>query len=148
MNRMSRKKIHKEEFIITCRANGLRLTPQRIAIYEEVKRSSTHPTAESIYRKIKKKYPNISFDTVNRTLLTFSDIGLLRVVEGYGEARRFDSNTKIHHHFICLKCGDIIDFNHKKYDQLNIPEEFKSNYQVTNKRVILEGICKKCISTG
>lgn len=140
----SSKKIKREEFIRICKLHGLKITPQRMAIYEEVTGSSGHPSAEIIYRKIKRKYPGISFDTVNRTLLTFSDIGLLQIVEGYGEPKRFDANTQDHHHFRCLRCGSIIDVYHKRYDELEIPAEIETHHKVIRKRVVLEGICKQC----
>ncbi len=63
------------EFLNKCKRAGLKITPQRIAIYKEVLESGNHPSAEDIYRKVKEFHPGISFDTVNRTLLTFADMG-------------------------------------------------------------------------
>ncbi|MBM3297837.1 MAG: transcriptional repressor, partial [Candidatus Aminicenantes bacterium] len=71
------------------REKGLKVTPQRAAIYEELLRARDHPTAEAVYRRVLKRMPNISFDTVNRTLLTFAQIGITKIVEGYGQAKRY-----------------------------------------------------------
>ncbi|MBM3293477.1 MAG: transcriptional repressor [Candidatus Aminicenantes bacterium] len=124
--------------------NGLRITPQRTAIYEELLKAKDHPTADDIYRRIVKKIPNISFDTVNRTLLTFSKIGMTKVVEGYGQAKRYDPDIGIHHHFRCIRCGRIIDFLNKDYDDIAVPKEIDRQFTVTSKKVVLEGLCGKC----
>jgi Fur family peroxide stress response transcriptional regulator len=73
-----------------CREVGLKITPQRVAIYRELLETDEHPSAERLHEKIRKKLPNISLDTVNRTLLTLSEIGAAYVVEGTGDAKRFD----------------------------------------------------------
>jgi Fur family peroxide stress response transcriptional regulator len=127
-----------------CRDHGLRITPQRIAIYRELVSSKEHPSAITIYRKIKKYYPNISLGTVNSTLLTFAEIGLAKVVEASGDPKRFDPNLKSHHHFKCIKCGKIIDFENDSYDGLKVPPDIKRKYLVLDKKVHLEGLCDRC----
>jgi len=123
---------------------GLKITPQRTAIYEELIKAKDHPTADVIYKRIVKKIPNISFDTVNRTLLTFAKIGITNVVEGYGQAKRYDPDMGIHHHFRCIQCGSIIDFHSKEYDNITVPEELNRQFTVISKKVVLEGLCSKC----
>ena len=132
------------DFIQTCQGYQLKITPQRVAIYKELLNSEKHPTADAIYQAVKMEYPNISFDTVNRTLLTLSEIGILDVVEVFGGAKRFDTNIKDHHHLHCIRCGSIQDFIHNDYDHLNVPGEILDGFQVLRKRVVLKGICSKC----
>lgn len=138
------EKIDLDGFIEKCKASGLKITPQRIAIYQEVLNSFNHPSAETVYRHIREAHPNISFDTVNRTLLTFAELGLVQIVEGSGDVRRFDPNTEQHHHFRCVRCGDIVDFYYKKYNDLEIPKEIQEKFSVEKIRVVLEGICSRC----
>ena len=133
-----------ERFREECRAHNLKITPQRTAIYKELLKAKDHPSADVLYKKVRGQLPNISFDTVYRTLLSFSEIGIVDIVEGYGEPKRFDPDTRSHHHFRCLKCGNIIDFLCNLYDNMEIPREIKKEFKVTKKRVILEGICKNC----
>ncbi len=133
-----------EFFRDKCREHNLKTTPQRTIIYKELYKSKDHPSADAIFRKARKVFPNISFDTVNRTVLTFAKIGLIIVVEGYGEPKRFDSDTESHHHLRCIKCNRIIDFHNKYYDSMKIPDEIKNKFTVLRKRVCIEGICSKC----
>jgi len=127
-----------------CREKNLKITPQRIVIYEELLKSNDHPNAEALYKRVKKIIPDISLDTVNRTLLTFSKIGIVKNVEGYGEPRRYDPNIKNHHHFRCINCNSLIDFDYKPYDDIMVPGDIKKKFNVTSKKVLLEGYCNKC----
>lgn len=131
-------------FRAKCKKHKIKVTPQRLVIYEELLRSGEHPHADALFKKVRKTHPNISFDTVNRTLLTFSHIGILSVVEGYGEPKRFDPDTFNHHHFRCMKCNRILDFYSKSYDKLKVPEGLRKQHKIISKRVVLEGICNKC----
>ena len=133
-----------KQFVRKCRANGIKVTAQRIVIYKELSRSSAHPSALAIFQKIRKKFPHISFDTVNRTVLTFADMGIIRIVDGGVGGRRFDPDTGPHHHLKCLKCHSIIDFYHKVYDELRLPEKLPARFRVLSKQVVLEGFCQKC----
>jgi Fur family peroxide stress response transcriptional regulator len=129
-----------------CRVHHLKITPQRVAIYKELLISDTHPTTDTIYQIVKKEYPHISFDTVNRTLLTFTEKGIVDVVEIFGGAKRFDPNISNHHHLHCTQCGKVFDFYSRAYDNLQVPEELHAQFQVTSKRVVLKGLCQKCRS--
>jgi Fur family peroxide stress response transcriptional regulator len=130
-----------------CREHGLSITPQRVAIYKELLSSLEHPSAIMIYKKVSEYYPNISLDTVNRTLLTFHEIGLAKAVGGSGDPKRFDPNLEPHHHFRCISCGEIIDFRDEFYDALEIPAEIKEKFVVLEKKVHLEGFCDQCRAT-
>lgn len=104
-----------------------------------------HPSAEMIYGRVHKNNPHISFDTVNRTLLKFAEIGIVDIVKGISGPRRFDPGDREHHHIYCEGCGTIIDFDHEDYDNLAIPEEIQKKYQISGKRMVLSGLCQKCI---
>jgi Fur family peroxide stress response transcriptional regulator len=127
-----------------CRQSGLKITPQRMAVYRTLLESTDHPCAEAVFRKVRKTFPSISLDTVNRTLLTLNDIGAAFVVEGSGDAKRFDANLKNHQHFKCVKCKRILDFHHEAFDSIDIPENLTDRFTVLKKTVYLEGYCELC----
>ena len=136
------------DFIQVCQEHHLKVTPQRMAIYKLLLASNSHPTADAVYQSVKREYPNISFDTVNRTLLTFARVGIIEVVEIFGGAKRFDLNVKNHHHLHCIQCGKVADFTNRAYDNLKIPDTLREQFQVISKRVVLKGICKECREQG
>ncbi|HUU20228.1 MAG TPA: transcriptional repressor [Sedimentisphaerales bacterium] len=127
-----------------CRQAGSKVTTQRIAIYRELLKTNEHPSAEMLYEKVKKVFPSMSLDTVNRTLLTLNEIGAGFTVEGSGDARRFDGGLKEHQHFKCIKCKKIIDFHYKPFDNIKLPAEISKRFKVLRKTVYLEGIRDSC----
>ncbi|MDD5459273.1 MAG: Fur family transcriptional regulator [Phycisphaerae bacterium] len=133
-----------EEFSNACRKAGLKITPQRLAVYQCLAKSKEHPSAESVYQQVKKVYPNISLDTVNRTLVTLAKVGLAFTVEGSGDAKRFDANFDGHQHFKCLKCKKIVDFYYEPFKDIELPEKLRRKFEVVRKTFYLEGYCKDC----
>ena len=131
-------------FINQCKKHHLNVTPQRLAIYRTLANSKDHPSAESTYNKVREVFPNISFDTVNRTLLTFSEIGMIDIIEGFTQRRRFDSDTTNHHHFHCIKCDSIIDFDDDIFNDWEIPPHIQRQNTIYSKRIVLKGLCTKC----
>lgn len=137
---------HVQQFIQTCRHHQLKITPQRVGIYRALIQSDKHPTADMMFRTVQEDFPNISFDTVNRTLLTFADIGVVDVVEVFGGPKRFDPDIDDHHHLHCLACGKIIDFENDAYTNLDVPASIAGTFKVLSKRVVLKGLCDACTS--
>jgi Fur family peroxide stress response transcriptional regulator len=133
-----------DPFLELCKKFDLKITPQRCAIYKRLMRAKNHPTADQMFHVVKKEFPNISYDTVNRTLLTFAEIGLVDVIPTEGVPRRFDPDMDKHHHFHCIQCGEIVDFTSDEFDKLGIPDFIQEGFTVYSKRVVLNGVCPNC----
>ncbi|MHC4644544.1 MAG: Fur family transcriptional regulator [Planctomycetota bacterium] len=133
-----------EAFRQICRRAGLKITPQRMEVYRVLIATDEHPSAEAVFRKVRNVLPNISLDTVNRTLLTLDEIGAAFVVEGSGDAKRFDANLDSHQHFKCVKCKRIFDFHHEPFDRIEVPSSIRKRFVVLRKTIYLEGICNLC----
>ena len=133
-----------ENFKAVCRRAGLRVTPQRVAVYEQVLGSKEHPSATMVFEKVKGRFPEISLDTVNRTLGTIAELGLAKTVPGCGGAKRFDADLTGHQHFQCVKCGKIIDFVCPAFENIKLPREIREDFTVLTKTVYVQGVCKKC----
>lgn len=137
---------HTEQLAQLCRDCGLKVTPQRMAVLSALIGTDAHPTADMVFQQIRDRFPGLSFDTVNRSLQTFVQTGLLDIVEGQGGARRFDPNTVSHHHFLCRHCGDVIDFECDVFDRLEVPAEIGRKHKVLKKRVVIHGVCERCLT--
>ncbi|MFN7160058.1 MAG: Fur family transcriptional regulator [Candidatus Gracilibacteria bacterium] len=87
---------------------GMRITPQKRAIYETLCESKMHPTAEELYDTVHKIFPNMSFATVYDNLRKFVATGVCREVYFQDGTARFDANAEEHHH-ILDKDGRIYD---------------------------------------
>ena len=131
-------------FQAKCRQEGLKITPQRTAIYKTLLETTEHPSANTVFCKVREFFPNISFDTVNRSLLTLTQMGSAFIVEGSGGSKRFDAGMQAHQHFKCVKCKKIVDFHHKPFDDIPVPKELSNKYTISRKTVYFEGICDLC----
>ena len=99
-----------QSFINQLKEKGLKVTPQRAAIYEAIVKLNNHPTAENIIAYIKANYPNISIGTVYKVLDTFVENGLLKKVKTEKDIMRYDAFTNNHHHLYCSETDRIEDF--------------------------------------
>ncbi len=117
-----------------------KLTKQRKVILDELKKMEGHPTAEDIFETVKKLQPNIGLCTVYRNLDRFTELGLIKEIDG--KLRRFCMKQEPHHHIRCMKCGKVEDLNH----QVHIPSELIAGHGFSNKEVTLDvtGICQEC----
>lgn len=97
---------------------GLRVTPQRVAIFDAIMTMNNHPTAEKIIDFIKENYPNISVGTVYKVLESFVEKELLKKVKTDKGVMRFDPILKNHHHLYCLESDRIEDFEDEELDKM------------------------------
>jgi Fur family peroxide stress response transcriptional regulator len=132
------------EFIDRSKELGIKVTPQRIAIYKELASTDQHPSTETIYKKIKDYYPNISLTTVYRTLETFEKLGLVSVVNVLYNAARYDANLSPHHHIVCTECKKVEDVYDESLNNLDISNKTLGDYKVEGYSLLLNGLCKSC----
>ena len=125
-------------------AAGARMTPQRVEVYIEVAQAVDHPSVAEIHERVRKRLPQISLDTVYRTLRTLTELGLVRQLTSSGERNRFDSTAQPHHHFVCVKCGRTIDFESESLDRVKIPEEGNRIGDVWGMHMEVRGLCSDC----
>jgi len=127
------------------KASGIRMTPQRAVIFGEFARRDDHPDAESIFKRVRRRLPSISLDTVYRTLWLFEDLGLIATLEPLRGGARFDANMESHHHFVCSRCGATSDFTASSYENLPVPDAVRRFGRVERTLVELRGVCRNCL---
>jgi Fur family transcriptional regulator, peroxide stress response regulator len=109
---------------------GLKVTPQRAAIYEAVVKLNNHPTAENIIDYIKSNYPNISVGTVYKVLDILVENNLLKKVKTEKDVMRYDAFVSNHHHLYCAETDRIEDFED---DQLTkMIQDYFQKHQIKN----------------
>jgi Fe2+ or Zn2+ uptake regulation protein len=126
---------------------GLKMTPQRIAIVRLFADDDSHPTAQTLFERLRPEFPSMSFATVYNTLDALADAGLSNTLR-LGSAARFDPNTTPHHHAVCERCGAVRD----------IPAHSLASSQAASRRVskvapgflvrsverVYRGLCAAC----
>lgn len=124
------------------RTMGIKLTPQRLAILEFLDGNKSHPSAEEIYREVKKQYPMMSFATVYNTLEALKKRGNLTELTIDPERRRYDPDTGYHHHLICTGCRKIIDIDAEF--SIDISEADSAGFEIRGNHIEFYGACPYC----
>lgn len=134
--------IFEKEDILMARRN---FSEKREAIYNLIRNTTSHPSAEWVYNQLKPQYPNISLGTVYRNMAMFAEQGLIMSVGTVNGRERFDANTTPHAHFICNKCSAVIDLDYMQYNkELDESVLLNTGHSVEKHAMFFYGICRKC----
>ena len=129
-----------------CRQTGLKLTQQRIEILRELSRAKDHPSAETLFLRVRERIPGVSLDTVYRTLGTFERLQIVDKLNVALDQGRYDANRAPHHHMVCSVCQRIDDFSWEEFDEQELPSPVLLWGDAVSKCVIVSGICKQCLA--
>jgi Fur family peroxide stress response transcriptional regulator len=132
------------EFADRCRAGGLAVTPQRLAIIKVLLDSSEHPRADAICAAVRKQHPHISLATVHRTLETLCEIGEARKVTTLHDSARYDGNLTPHHHVVCVKCRRIRDIEIPALDRMLAGRLELGDFTVLGSALEVHALCERC----
>ncbi|MGI9603603.1 MAG: Fur family transcriptional regulator [Acidimicrobiales bacterium] len=125
------------------RAQGLKVTPQRLAIFEALQADTGHPTAETVFDRVVGEQPTMSLRTVYQTLNDLVGMGELHQLDlGNGPAR-FDTTIDAHHHVMCESCGVVADV-HADFTAIELPATLADQFSVTTTEVVFRGRCSRC----
>lgn len=122
----------------------IRMTRQRGIILEELRAVKTHPTADELYEKVKKRIPRISLATVYRNLDVLSGLSVIQKLEITGRQKRFDADTSSHYHIKCIRCGRVDDLYPAQPEAIDKAVMDHRGYDVLGHRLEFEGVCPKC----
>ena len=119
----------------------MRYSRQREMITEIIKGRKDHPTADMIYVSCRNIDPCVSLGTVYRNLKLLTDEGEIITLETQDKRLHYDGDTSRHSHFICSKCGKIIDL----FKPAETPNEIKElGLKITGEKCIYYGLCSDC----
>ncbi len=119
----------------------LRMTHQREVILDEMGKCKGHPTADTLYERIKKKLPRISLATVYRNLEILSEAGMIRKLEISGRQKRFDRQLEQHHHIYCVQCHRV---DNLRVETVSPESAAEIGYRISGCRIEFFGICPDC----
>jgi Fe2+ or Zn2+ uptake regulation protein len=126
-----------------------RMTHQRQVILEEVEKDPSHPTADEIYARVRKRLPRISMGTVYRNLDILASCGLIHRLEPGLPQMRFDPVTNDHYHITCTQCGKIEDAPIESSD--NALENLENalgrltKHGIFGHKLEFVGLCRECL---
>jgi Fe2+ or Zn2+ uptake regulation protein len=126
------------------REQGLRVTPQRQAIFRLLHANASHPTVESLYEHARTAMPTISLKTVYQTVHDLEAMGEVALIHlGTGSVRVDPNVEHAHHHLICTVCGRVRDVLVDVRD-LRVPARERGGFTVADVEVHFRGVCEDC----
>lgn len=130
-----------------------KLTPQReVTVRVLLENESDHLSAEDVFMKVKDKYPEIGLATVYRTLELLNELQVLDKINFGDGVSRYDLRKEgakhSHHHLVCINCGSVEEIEEDLLPEVEKKVERDFNFQITDHRLTLHGICRNCSGEG
>ena len=124
-----------------------RHTKQREIILRILRATTSHPTADEIYQKVRDEIPNLSKGTVYRNLKVLQSMRLISRLDLEGvSVGRFDANPSSHYHFRCEKCARVFDIDIPVSTDEKLKQHIAriTGHIVSYHRLEFHGICHTC----
>jgi Fur family transcriptional regulator, peroxide stress response regulator len=132
-----------DAIVSTLKAKGLRVTPQRFAVYANLLARTDHPTVEQILVDLNRDYPVSSQATIYSSLQALREVELVQEVLLEEGVSRYDANIEPHHHFQCECCGAIEDISWEILGELKF-DRLRTGLRIDRYQVTIRGKCDRC----
>jgi len=126
------------------RAQGLRMTPQRMAILHVLHHAGGHLSPTQVYEQARKEFPSLTEPTVYRTLEDLAEKKFLLAAHVGNGKIVYELAENQHHHLICHKCGRTVQVDHAPLQQLYQQLESSTGYKLDSSHVTFFGLCPDC----
>jgi Fe2+ or Zn2+ uptake regulation protein len=137
-----------DELTVRFREQGLRVTPQRQAIFGLLQDVDSHPTVESLFDSARSQMPTISRRTVYQTVHDLESLGEVALLDVGTGSIRVDPNVEhAHQHLVCTQCGTVRDVLLDIAD-LRVPARFRREFTVEAVEVVFRGVCEQCAAAA
>lgn len=125
--------------------NNVRQSKKRDAMLALLRSTTCHPSADWVYQQLKAEYPDLSLGTVYRNLNHLCGHGLIRRVGPVNGQERYDGTLSPHSHFICNRCGAILDLPQRSPGQSWLESVgVQYGFQAESCEFIVRGLCRAC----
>lgn len=137
-----------ESLLDRMQARGLRVTHQRRLLAELLESAQEHLDAEEVYRRARRRDPEIHRATIYRTLNTLKKLGLvdeLDLMHVNGDRHYYEIRPRtLHIHLVCMTCGDVQEPGGRFWDELKSRVQRENGFLPDTVRVEMGGRCKVC----
>jgi len=121
-----------------------RKSAQREKIYEVIRASKAHPTAQEVYARLKNEMPSLSLGNVYRNIAILLEEGRIQGGEFGSGIIRYDAVTGSHYHFVCERCGTVSDFAMPAQNHITAAARRYSPHRLAGHTIRFYGVCADC----
>ncbi len=125
-------------------ACGLRPSVQRVAILGQLMSRHDHPTVDDVYKSLCGELPTLSKTTVYNTLRLLSEHNAAQMITVDDHRVCYDGDISPHVHFMCRKCGRIIDLFDEQAPVVEGGRRVVDGNVVDEAQLYYKGVCSKC----
>lgn len=139
-----------KDIVEILKSKQYKLTPQRIAIIKSMLESKKPLSASEAYSLVRQQHPNVSLDTVYRSLNLLCQLGVVTKINIANRERELFELSTHHHHLVCLKCNDVFCINCCPIEK-NTPlleAAATHEFEITGHAFEVYGYCQKCRKTA
>ena len=125
---------------------GLRNTPEREKIIEEIFSRPDHFDVEELYLRLHRQGTKVSKASIYRNIPLIMECGLIREVwHEDGHMHYEPTYGQDHHcHLRCMKCGKVIEFVDEGLEEIEKSLGRKYHFKIIDHRLEVNGVCLKC----
>jgi len=125
---------------------GLRNTPEREEIINEIFAMQDHFDVDELYLRLRRAGSKISKASIYRNLPLIKDCGLIREIWHEDGHMHYEPiyGQKHHCHLRCLKCGRVIEFVEKELRAIEKRLKSKYDFEIAEHRLDVTGYCSDC----
>jgi len=125
----------------------LKRSAQREVILDAFLKAGRHVSVEDLLQRVRRGHPEIGRTTIYRALSLFKEAGLASELLLGGEARFEPKWNRDHHdHFVCVSCGEILEFQSPEIERLQLEIAERVGFKVEGHRHTIFGRCRRCAS--
>jgi Fur family transcriptional regulator, ferric uptake regulator len=130
------------------RFQGMRMTPQRIAIVDEIMHTPGYLVPLGVIERVKARVPGVSASTVYRTLERLEELGVLSHVHLENGVGYHQVSEPQHAHLTCTSCGKDQEVSEVVLSQLERSVEQEHGFRPDFSHHPISGLCASCLERG
>jgi Fur family ferric uptake transcriptional regulator len=124
---------------------GVRSTPRRLEVLEELARESDDVTAQQLWSRLRERDSAAGLATVYRTLALLSEKGVVDILSHHGAEQCYRlCGDEHHHHLLCERCHRVVEVQECGLDDWVAAAAKQHGFVATEHRVEIVGLCADC----
>ena len=138
----------KANFLSLIENDGIGNVEDRLNVIDTFLNIEEHVTLEELMRVLRDRGYDYEPDFVRRCMNRWVDHGFAQKKTFEGQPPRYEHRHlgKHHDHFICTKCGKILEFSDEEMEKLQIKIAANQGFHILQHKMEIYGICSECLA--